>query len=117
MSFYTNALGVISDFSITIEGNPNRDWNAVWDVRTGRFEGGWTVEMEIPFRSLRYRPGPDQFWGIQLRRNLARKNEWVFVSPPPISVGWGGGIFRVSAAATLVGLEVPEGSKNLEIKP
>ena len=66
VTFYTNPLGAIGDFGITNEGNPNGDWNPVWDVRTGRFEGGWTVEMEIPFKSLRYRPGPVQRWGVQI---------------------------------------------------
>ena len=118
VAFYTNPLGAIADFQITNEGNPNSDWNPVWDVRTGRFEGGWTVEMEIPFKSLRYRPGPSQIWGVQLRRNVRRKNEWNYITPLPISAGSGpGGIFRVSGAATLVGLDAPSGSKNLEIKP
>ena len=118
VAFYTNPLGAVADFAITNEGNPNSDWNPVWDVRAGRFEGGWTVEMEIPFKSLRYRPGPTQVWGVQLRRNVRRKNEWAYITPLPISAGSGpGGIFRVSDAATLVGLEVPSGSKNLEIKP
>ena len=58
VAFYTNPLAARADFAITNEGNPNSDWNPVWDVRTGRFDGGWTVEMEIPFKSLRYRPGP-----------------------------------------------------------
>ena len=118
VAFYTNPLGAIADFQITNEGNPNSDWNPVWDVRTGRFEGGWTVEMEIPFKSLRYRPGPSQIWGVQLRRNVRRKNEWNYITPLPISAGSGpGGIFRVSDAATLVGLDAPSGSKNLEVKP
>jgi hypothetical protein len=118
VAFYTNALGAIADFALTNESNPNSDWNPVWDVRTARFEGGWTVEMEIPFRSLRYRPGSNQIWGIQIRRNVRRKNEWAYLTPLPISAGSGpGGIFRVSDAATLVGLEVPGASKNLEVKP
>ena len=118
VAFYTNPLGAVADFAITNEGNPNSDWNPVWDVRAGRFEGGWTVEMEIPFKSLRYRPGPTQVWGVQLRRNVRRKNEWAYITPLPISAGSGpGGIFRVSDAATLVGLDVPSGSRNLEIKP
>ena len=116
VAFFTNALGGLGDFAITNEGNPNSDWNPVWDVRTGRFEGGWTVEMEIPFKSLRYRPGPVQVWGVQLRRTIRRKNELVFLTPMPISVGRTG-IFRVSQAATLVGLEVPAGGNILEIKP
>ena len=52
--FYTNPLGARADQQFTNEGNPNSDWNPVWDVRTGRFDGGWTVEMEIPFKTLRY---------------------------------------------------------------
>ena len=118
VAFYTNPLGALADFALTNEGNPNSDWNPVWDVRTGRFDGGWTVEMEIPFKSLRYRPGPAQVWGVQLRRNVRRKNEWAYITPLPISGGSGpGGIFRVSDAATLVGLEVPAGGRNLDIKP
>ena len=118
-NFSTNPLGALSDTQFTNEGNPNQDWNPVWDVRTGRFEGGWTVEMEIPFKSLRYRPGPLQVWGVQLRRGIRRKNEYAYITQIPISAGGGGpaGIFRVSAAATLVGLEVPDRGMNLEIKP
>ena len=116
VAFYTNTLGAIGDFAITNEGNPNSDWNPVWDVRTGRFEGGWTVEMEIPFKSLRYRPGPTQVWGVQLRRNIRRKNELAFLTPVPIAAGRRG-IFRLSDAGTLVGLEVPGASNNLDIKP
>ena len=56
--FYTNPLGARADAQFTNEGNPNSDWNPVWDVRTGRFDGGWTVEMEIPFKTLRYRSEP-----------------------------------------------------------
>ena len=46
--FYANPLGGFSDYSVIDEGAPNTDWNPVWDVRTGRFEGGWTVEMTVP---------------------------------------------------------------------
>ena len=116
VAFYTNPLGGLGDFAITNEGNPNSDWNPVWNVRTGRFDGGWTVEMEIPFKSLRYRPGPVQVWGLQLRRTIRRNNELVFLTPLPIALGRTG-IFRISQAATLVGLEAPAGGNNLEVKP
>ena len=113
--FYTNPLGARGDAQFTNEGNPNFDWNPIWDVRTGRFEGGWTVEMEIPFKSLRYRSGSPQVWGVQLRRRIRRKNEDAFLTRIPISAG--PGFFRVSAAATLVGMEPPASGRNLEIKP
>ena len=116
VAFYTNPLGAIGDFGITNEGNPNGDWNPVWDVRTGRFEGGWTVEMAIPFKSLRYRPGPLQQWGVQIRRLVRRKNEQTYITSVPIAAGRRG-FFRMSDAALLVGLDVPDSGTNLEIKP
>jgi len=96
------------------------DWNPIWDTRSALFEGGWSTKMQIPFRSLRYRPGRDQVWGIQMRRSVLRNNEWIFVRALPISVGASGtgATFRVSMYGTLVGIEAPEsGSLNLEAKP
>ncbi len=116
VAFYTNPLGAIGDFQITNEGNPNGDWNPVWDVRTGRFEGGWTVEMEIPFKSLRYRSEAAPVWGVQMRRLVRRKNERTYLTPVPISIGRRG-LFRVSDAAQLVGLELPAAGRALDVKP
>ncbi len=114
-SFRVNPIGGFSDQQITDEGNPNPDWNPVWDVRTGRFDGGWTVEMEIPFQSLRFRPGANQVWGIQLGRDIRSNYEEAYLTAVPISAG--PGQFRLSVAGTLVGLEVPADSRTFEIKP
>ena len=116
-NFYTNPLGARADQWITDEGFPNRDWNPVWSVRTGRFDGGWTAEMAIPFKSLRYVSGAGQTWGVQIRRYIRRKNEFAFLTFVPASTGGSTSIFRVSAAADLVGLDLPSAGKNIEIKP
>ena len=113
--FMVNPIGGFRDFAITDEGSPNSDWNPVWDVRTGRFDGGWTVEMEIPFKSLRYRPGTSQIWGLQFGRRIRRKNENTHLTPVPISAR--GGMLRLSAAGTLTGVEVPRGNRTFEVKP
>jgi Domain of unknown function (DUF5916) len=115
--FYTNPLGARADQAVTDEGNLNVDWNPVWDVRTDRFAGGWTVEMVIPFKSLRYTSGSSQVWGINIRRVIRRKNEWTHVTLIPASAGVPGGMFRLSRAATLVGLDLPPASRNVELKP
>ena len=121
VAFLVNPIGGFADFAVTNEGIVNSDWNPVWDVRVGRFDGGWTVEMEIPFKSLRYRPGAEQLWGIQLRRIIRRRTEASYLTPLPISAARGNsviaGLWRVSQAASLVGVEPPPPTLNLEIKP
>jgi hypothetical protein len=115
--FYTNPLGARADYSVVDEGGSNTDWNPVWESKTGRFDGGWTVEMAIPFKSLRYRSGPNQVWGIQLRRSVRRKNEWAYLTPVPQILAGPQAFNRISAGGTLVGLDLPPAGKNLELKP
>ena len=114
--FITNSLGGIFDATVTNERTPNLDWNTVWDVRTSRFEDGWTVELAIPFKSLRYRTGAAQLWGINMQRRAVWKNEQSFLTPIPAAFGMTG-MFRVSMAATLTGLEVPSAGMPVELKP
>ena len=115
--FYANPLGGFSDYSVIDEGAPNTDWNPVWDVRTGRFDGGWTVEMKFPFKSLRYTSGSNQVWGIQFRRSIRHKNEWTYWTPVPQNIAGPQALNRVSAFGTVVGLDLPPAGRNLEIKP
>jgi hypothetical protein len=122
LAFLVTPIGGFSDFEISNEGGRvNSDWNTIWDMRTARFDGGWSVEIEIPFKSLRYRPTPTQIWGIQLRRIIRRRTEASYLTALPISAARGNsviaGLWRVSQAGSLVGFEVPAQSRNLEIKP
>ena len=114
--FNINPIGGRTDGQITNEQGYNADWNPVYTLRLGTFDGGWTTEVALPFKSLRYRPGRAQVWGFNARRLNRWKNESSFVvrMPPDRGIST---IFQISQAATLVGLDVPSGSKNLEIKP
>src|SRR6185503_11868920 len=73
--------------------------------------------MVIPFKSLRYTSGARQVWGINIRRVIRRKNEWTHLTRIPAAAGVPGGMFRISSAGTLVGLDLPPASKNVELKP
>ena len=114
--FHTNALGALFDAQVTDERNTNSDWNTVWWVKSQVVEEGWTVEIRIPFRSLRYAAGGAQLWGINFQRNIKHKNEKVFFTPTPQAYNRDG-LVRLSNAATLVGLEAPAGSRRMELKP
>jgi hypothetical protein len=115
--FELTPLGGRMDAQVTNERTVNISWNPVWAFATGRFANGWTVETRIPFKSLRYRPGTAQVWGFNVRRKNQWKNEISCLAAIPASIGEAGHFRAVSLAATLVGIDAPSGSKNLEIKP
>ena len=53
-------------------------WNTLWKVRTMRRQDGYTVEMAIPFKTLRYDPpkgGEPIEWGVSLVRYARRDIE------------------------------------------
>jgi hypothetical protein len=114
---YTNVLGARADYTVVDEGGPNRDWNPVWETRTTRFDSGWTVEMAIPFKSLRYVSGSNQTWGFQVRRSIRHKNEMAYLNQVPRQIAGPQAFNRISTAGTLVGLDLPPAGKNLELKP
>ncbi len=114
--FYMNPLGGFFDGLIADENPPNRDWTAVWDSRAARFENGWTMEMRIPFKTLRYASGGPQVWGINFRRTVRWKNELSYLTKVPTALG-PRAITKISSAGTLVGLEAPASSRTVEVKP
>ena len=79
--FLMNSIGGAWDTQITDERDANRDWNTPWVPRSRQDAEGWTVEMAIPFRSLRYRGSGPQNWGINIRRNVRWKNELSYPEP------------------------------------
>jgi hypothetical protein len=88
----------------------------VWDLKSGRFDGGWIVEAAIPFKSLRYQPGRAQVWGFNAFRTNRWKNEISYVTRVPAARGQSA-VYQGSVAATLVGVEAPSGSRAVELKP
>jgi hypothetical protein len=114
--FQFTPIGGWADGQNTNEGNYSGDWNPVWTFAVERTESGWTGEAAIPFKSLRYRQGRGQIWGIQFRRVNRWKNEVSYLTRLPDGLGTNG-VQRTSRFATLVGIEAPPGSRALDIKP
>ena len=114
--FEVSAVGGRLDAELTNESQVNTDWNPVYDVAVGRFDGGWTMEAALPFKSLRYRGAGPQVWGFQARRVNRWKNESSYLTPLSAAQGLRGH-FRASLAATLVGIDAPPASRLVEVKP
>ena len=112
--FSTNIEGARHDRQVALEGREvNRSWDAVWDVRTRKRADGWTVEMRIPFRALRFDRTINATWGINFSRHVRRLNEISFWAPVPRAYS----LNRVSLAGNLVGLETGSAGRDLRIKP
>jgi hypothetical protein len=114
--FTVTPIGGRMDGQVTDERSYNADWNPVWRMETGRFDGGWTVEARIPFKSLRYPSGSGHTWGVQLRREIRWKNETDFVTLMPRAFAQRA-LQVVSQYATLEGLEVPPRGPRIDLKP
>jgi len=111
--FATNPEGAKRDAQISLQGNPNFDWDAIWDVKTKITPRGWQAEMAIPFKTLRFRQVQNQTWGINFVRRIRRKNEDTHWSPVPRPYR----LSRMDFAGTLEGLSGIRQGRNLYLKP
>jgi hypothetical protein len=114
--FQFNPIGGRWDGQAASEGSLNSDWNPVWELAVGRFDGGWTAEAAVPFKSLNYGPGRSQLWGFNARRINRWKNEVSYLTRMPTGTGIIG-IAYASYAAPLVGIEAPPSSRTVDVKP
>ena len=76
--FSVNPRGVQKDVLHSDDRNEDLNWDAVWQVGTTVDSLGWTAEYRIPFSQLRFGSagkGVDRLWGIQVQRDIARRNE------------------------------------------
>ncbi len=111
--FQTNPEGARGDAQVANEGREiNRSWDAIWRVETQRVADGWTVEMEIPFRALRFDPESD-VWGINFGRNLRRNNEVAYWAPIPRAYTF----HRLSLAGDIEGMPSSTPGRDLRVKP
>jgi len=56
-------------------------WDAVWESNVHIDQEGWTVEMRIPYISLRFSKADVQHWGINFQRFSRKTNESSFWNP------------------------------------
>ena len=115
--FSTNPLGARQDLLLTDEGRTrNQAWDSVWQSRTRIDSLGWSAEVAIPFDQVRYPDSDQAVWGINIGRAIRRKNEEVFLVPPPQSYGFRGR-YRTSLLATLTGLGQLQSRPPLAVVP
>jgi len=85
--FMLNPLGIQGDGMLTVAGNIETSFDAVWYSKGRIDERGWSVEARIPLQSIRF-PNKDVLtWRILFIRFFTRTSEQV--SLPPIDPAQG----------------------------
>ena len=112
--FNTNAAGAQRDVQSTENGRRNdANWNGAWFTRSKVLENGWTVEIGVPFKTLRFPSGDVQEWGLQIQRIIRRRNEYATWSPVPRQFSH----YSVSYAGRLTGITGVQSGSDLRITP
>ncbi|MEM6803636.1 MAG: DUF5916 domain-containing protein [Bacteroidota bacterium] len=112
MAFQTNPHGTQREILVMDGQIFNREWSGLWKVRTQILDSAWTVEMAIPWKSLRY-PADCNKMGIILSRNIRSNNEYVSFPAVPRAFN----VYRMPYEAVLTGIEPPPPSANVQLIP
>src|SRR6266705_1981811 len=110
--FGINAAGTLYDGTLFNDDWDDDTWDGVWEGKVTRDASGWTIEMRIPYSQLRFVKSPQYVWGINFRRDIARKNEFDYIVYTPRD-----GRGFVSRFPDLIGIERIEPPRRLEIMP
>ncbi len=112
--FRVNPRGTRYDAIVRNESRlVDADWDEQWSVAAALGERGWTVEIAIPFKILRFSGDEEQAWGLNLERVIKRKNELVSWA------AWNRNFAftHVSQAGHLTGLKDIRQAERLRIRP
>ena len=73
--FTINPNGARADGQISNSAEfSSLDWDGIWNAHARVTSEGWVAEIEIPFKTLRFKPG-QSVWGFNVQRVIKRNNE------------------------------------------
>jgi hypothetical protein len=112
-AIFFNPLGVQADGTFSEGRGEDYSVDLVMESKGVLTENGFTVEIAIPFKSLRYEAGKNKQWGLHLfRRIKAVNNELDAWMPNNRSVS-----SSLGQEGHITGLEGIETSRQLEVNP
>ena len=111
--FETNPVGARADGQLTNNAEERTlEWDGIWDAAARITDDGWVAEIEIPFKTLRFKPGQTA-WGLNVERTVRRLNEvdrWA----SPRRETW---LSNLATAGRLTGLDGIRQGRGLDIRP
>jgi hypothetical protein len=110
---FFNPLGVQADGVFTEQNGEDYSIDIVMESKGVLTSDGFTIEVAIPFKSLRYEAGKDKSWGVHLFRRIKyANNELDSWMPTSRSIS-----STLSQAGHITGLEGLETSRQIEVIP
>ncbi len=115
--FEMNPNGSLGDALIrssnaTNTSDTGRAWDGIWNGEVQVSEIGWTLEIEIPFRTLNFNPNAPA-WGVNFQRTIRRKEE------ESLWTGWARnqGLNRLANSGLLEGISDVSQGVGLDVQP
>lgn len=110
--FMTNLLGTQLDGRITENGRTREKiWDGIWKSSSQKTDFGWSAEMAIELSCIKYEPGKEKTWGLNIGRPVPRileRSFWVGPLESPL---------KVSQYGDLKGLDLKKTEKKAQIIP
>ncbi len=110
--FGLNAGGTQFDGTLYNDGWDDDSWDGIWEGKVNVDEKGWTAEMRIPYSQLRFRESAKPSWGVNFKREIARKNELDYLVYTPKNES-----AFVSRFPDMTGMENISPPRRMEIMP
>ncbi|AKD05463.1 hypothetical protein PKOR_02605 [Pontibacter korlensis] len=110
-AFLISAAGVQTDIKYS-QGSEDWNWDAVWESSVRTHEGGWTVELRIPYGAIRFPKAEVQTWGVNYMRVIRRSREKSYWSHVDNSVSG-----LINQAGRAIGIEGVQSPVRLQFMP
>jgi len=111
--FQLNPAGARSDGQVSNNSERlSRDWDGIWNAAAHVSNEGWVAEIEIPFKTLRFKPG-QSVWGFNIERQIKRRQETDRWAAPRQNI-WIGNLAEAGRLEGLVGIRQGLG---LDVRP
>jgi hypothetical protein len=111
--FAVNPSGARFDGLVIEQGEDvNSDWDAIWEAKTTRNNGGWYAEIRIPIKSLAFEKDLTT-WGFNVQRRVQRLQETSRWSSPNLDYE----LFQTSRSGILEELPAFDFGVGMSIRP
>ncbi len=111
--FFFNPFGIQADGIMTdSQGGPDLSVDIVMESKGVLLDDGYSVEVKIPFKSLRYAAGKGQLWGFNVGRRIPRLNDENDSWSPIVR-----NISSLRQIGKISGLDDIKSERNIEIVP